>query len=220
MTATWGVSASAKESFLRGLCLSGQSRSPNVSSRGPPPLTPFQSLADSEPCIVAPHNIQSAADDRRGSGPASRTEAVQGPASSLALRPHAVPVLTARHLAFISLASMLSVLNTFKFAYFSNLFSPFSGDASVYLGVFIFAPHTASQCVLIKIFQIKTSAGFSSRAHHVFPYNTFLILITDFQAVCTLYSIKNSIPPKVVTIQRLQLSAGRFVRDIFTYSLC
>lgn len=61
----------------------------------------------------------------RALGPPGQTETLQGPTLSPALRPHVVPIQIGRCLDFISSASMLSVLNTFKFAYFSNLFTPF-----------------------------------------------------------------------------------------------
>lgn len=138
-----------------------------------------------------------------GMVPSDQTETIQG---------------ATWRLPSISTAALLSVPNTFKFAYFSNLLSPplvtrlFILWSSSLLLTF---PHNAHS---LKYF--KLTYCLSHWAHHVFPYDTFLILITEFQAVCTLYSIKNSIPPKVVTIRRLQLSGGCSVGDIFTYSLC
>lgn len=127
-------------------------------------------------------------------------------------------MLTVPHFPFISSGSLLSVLNTSKFAYFPNLSA---GNSGVYLVGCASAAHVSSPGAFIKIFQMKTFSAPSRERAGSFPHSTVLILITGLQAVCTLYPIKKtSVPLEVVTIRRLQCSVWCSARDIFIYSLC
>lgn len=116
-------------------------------------------------------------------------------------------------LPFISLGSPLSVPNTSKFACFLNLSS--AGSSHVYLAVHVSAAWVSSPRAFIRIFQMKTFTAPAVQHAGPFPRNTFLILITGLQAVCTLFPIKPSIPLEVVTIRRLQHSAGCSASDTF-----
>lgn len=97
-------------------------------------------------------------------------------------------MLTVPHFPFISSGSLLSVLNTSKFAYFPNLSS--AGNSGVYLVGCASAAHVSSPGAFIKIFQMKTFSAPSREHAGSFPHSTVLILITGLQAVCTLYPIK------------------------------